>query len=218
MTPCMPCSIAPCRRSRSAASAQRNGPSGMAGTDRQIPLVTAACGTRVARPARTTRLPPGGYGSQLDPRVRPVPGDTRLVGKGPSPVRGSRQLGVEAASTLAGRPRSGAGRCCDLRHGRLARVARRAYGLHVRAHAHRAGGAGRPRAGSWPRASTATSPSQWTSSSSATQCGNSARTWVGKARCLRDLLWRWRTLEFSRAFPLAATAGRDGQPLPTGWK
>jgi hypothetical protein len=23
---------------------------------------------------------------------------------------------------------------------------------------------------------------------------------------------------FSRAFPLAATAGRDGQPLPTGWK
>jgi hypothetical protein len=25
-------------------------------------------------------------------------------------------------------------------------------------------------------------------------------------------------LELSRAFPLAATAGRDGQPLPTGWK
>jgi hypothetical protein len=32
------------------------------------------------------------------------------------------------------------------------------------------------------------------------------------------LLWHWRTLELSRAFPLAATAGRDGQPLPTGWK
>ena len=32
------------------------------------------------------------------------------------------------------------------------------------------------------------------------------------------LLWHWRTLELSRAFPVAATAGRDGQPLPTGWK
>jgi hypothetical protein len=33
-------------------------------TVRWIPLVTAACGTRVARPARTTMLPPGGDGSQ----------------------------------------------------------------------------------------------------------------------------------------------------------
>jgi len=42
---------------------------------------------------------------------------------------------------------------------------------------------------------------------------------VGRVgRCLLDLLWHWRTLELSRAFPLAATAGRDGQPLPTGWK
>jgi hypothetical protein len=32
------------------------------------------------------------------------------------------------------------------------------------------------------------------------------------------LLWHWRTLELWRAFPRAATAGRDGQPLPTGWK
>jgi hypothetical protein len=32
------------------------------------------------------------------------------------------------------------------------------------------------------------------------------------------LLWHWHTLELSRAFPRAATAGRDGQPLPTGWK
>jgi hypothetical protein len=44
------------------------------------------------------------------------------------------------------------------------------------------------------------------------------RTCEGKARCLLELLWHWRTLERSRAFPLAATAGRDGQPLPTGWK
>ena len=41
---------------------------------------------------------------------------------------------------------------------------------------------------------------------------------VGKARRLLDLGWHWRTLELWRAFPLAATAGRDGQPLPTGWK
>jgi hypothetical protein len=34
-------------------------------TDRCIPLVTAAYGMRVARPARTTRLAPGGDGSQL---------------------------------------------------------------------------------------------------------------------------------------------------------
>src|SRR4029453_9029566 len=44
------------------------------------------------------------------------------------------------------------------------------------------------------------------------------RTCVGKARRLLDLLWHWRSLELSRAFPLAATAGRDGQPPPTGWK
>jgi hypothetical protein len=30
---------------------------------RQIPLVTAAYGTRVARPVRTTALAPGRYGS-----------------------------------------------------------------------------------------------------------------------------------------------------------
>jgi len=34
------------------------------------------------------------------------------------------------------------------------------------------------------------------------------RTCVGKARCLLGLLWHWRALELSRAFPLAATAGR----------
>jgi hypothetical protein len=129
-------------------------------------------GTVVARRTRTTFVEPGSLGTSST--------------EGPSPARGSRQVGFEAASTLAGRPRSGAGRCWDLRHGRLVRVARRAYGLHVRAHAHRAGDAGRPRAISWPWASTATSPSQWTSSSSSTRCGNSARTWVGKARCLLD--------------------------------
>jgi hypothetical protein len=48
---------------------------------RWLPLVTAAYGTRVARPARTTMLAPGGDGSQLGTRVRPVMSDHRLVGK-----------------------------------------------------------------------------------------------------------------------------------------
>jgi hypothetical protein len=39
-------------------------------TDRQMPLVTAAYGTRVARPAKTT-VARGGNGSQLAQRVRP---------------------------------------------------------------------------------------------------------------------------------------------------
>jgi hypothetical protein len=52
-------------------------------TDRWIPLVTAAYGTRVARPARTTMLAPGRDGSQLDRMVRPVLGEPLLVGKSP---------------------------------------------------------------------------------------------------------------------------------------
>jgi hypothetical protein len=38
-------------------------------TVRWIPLVTAAYGTRVTWPARTTWLPPDGHGSQLGPRI-----------------------------------------------------------------------------------------------------------------------------------------------------
>jgi hypothetical protein len=52
-------------------------------TNRCIPLVTAAYGTRVAWPAKTTVLRPGGDGSQLGQRVRPVPSDHGLVGKSP---------------------------------------------------------------------------------------------------------------------------------------
>jgi hypothetical protein len=58
-------------------------------TVRQIPLVTAAYGTRVARPARTTTFGRGGDGSQLGQRVRPVLGDHCLVGKSPLGHRGS---------------------------------------------------------------------------------------------------------------------------------
>jgi hypothetical protein len=65
-------------------------------TVRWIPLVTAAYGTQVARPGRTTRLAPEGDGSQLDPRVRPVGGDDCLVGK-PRRRRGSGfHLGYES--------------------------------------------------------------------------------------------------------------------------
>ena len=59
---------------------------------RWIPLVTAAYGTWVARPTRTTMLRPGGDGSQLDRKARPVLGKPLLVGKSP---KGSRQLGGE---------------------------------------------------------------------------------------------------------------------------
>jgi hypothetical protein len=52
-------------------------------TDRCIPLATAAYGTWMARPAKTTTLPPGGDDSQLDRRVRPVLGEPLLVGKSP---------------------------------------------------------------------------------------------------------------------------------------
>jgi hypothetical protein len=62
---------------------------------RCIPLVPAAYGTRVARPARTTLLPPGGDGSQPGRRVRLVPGDPWIVGKSPD---GSRQLGDRGSS------------------------------------------------------------------------------------------------------------------------
>jgi hypothetical protein len=50
-------------------------------TVRQIPLMTAACGTRVAPQAGTTTLAPGGDGSRLVRRVKPVLGNYRLVGK-----------------------------------------------------------------------------------------------------------------------------------------
>ena len=62
--------------------------------DRYVPLVTAACGTRVARQARTTMLTPGGDGSQLAQRVRPILGDP--------PPRGQELGGLPAAGV--GRP------------------------------------------------------------------------------------------------------------------
>jgi hypothetical protein len=58
--------------SRSVRSAQRNGLPEVTVPYRCILLLTAPYGMRVARPARTAMLAPGGDGSQLGRRVRPV--------------------------------------------------------------------------------------------------------------------------------------------------
>ena len=65
LTPCLPCSfgLLPYPRSGSRSPAQRS--SRVTVIDRCIPPVTAAYGTRVARPARTTRLAPEVTGPQL---------------------------------------------------------------------------------------------------------------------------------------------------------
>src|SRR5215208_7308610 len=82
LTPCMPCSFSAGKPPRSEAGAQRNHPVWVTVVDRQIPLLTAAYGTRVARPARTTRIASGGGdGSPLGKTVRPVLGDHGVVGK-----------------------------------------------------------------------------------------------------------------------------------------
>jgi hypothetical protein len=54
VTPCMPCTFSVLRTSRSGAVVQLNGAVGVTVVVRWIPLVTAAYGTRVAGPARTT--------------------------------------------------------------------------------------------------------------------------------------------------------------------
>jgi hypothetical protein len=84
----MPCSFDPLHSPRSGADAQSKGFLEVTVTDRWIPLVTAACGACVGRPARTTISAGGGDGSQLAWRVRPVLDNHRLVGKSPE---GSRQ-------------------------------------------------------------------------------------------------------------------------------
>jgi hypothetical protein len=54
LTPCMPCSFGLLPHRRSEAGAKLNGLLPVTVSVRWIPLVTAACGTWVARPARTT--------------------------------------------------------------------------------------------------------------------------------------------------------------------
>jgi hypothetical protein len=79
----MPCSFGPLWLPRSGACSPLSGYLRVTVTVRWIPLVTAAYGTWVARPARTTRLAAGGDGSQLGRRVRPFLGDHGFVGKRP---------------------------------------------------------------------------------------------------------------------------------------
>jgi hypothetical protein len=105
MTACMPCSFGLLQHARSEADADATGPVGVTVTDRYIPLVTAACGTRVARPAGTTKLAPGGDGFELAHRVRPVLGDHCRVGKPRCGAAGLRWLrytkGVEKLTGVA---------------------------------------------------------------------------------------------------------------------
>ena len=84
----MPCSFGLLPHPRSGTGGQPNGLLQVTVADRYIPLLTAAYGTWVVRPARTTRPQPCGDGSELNRRVRPVLGDHRLVGKS---LEGSRQ-------------------------------------------------------------------------------------------------------------------------------
>jgi hypothetical protein len=103
MTPCMPCSFGLLPHPRSEAGAQVDRPLGVTVTDRYVPLVTAAYGTSVARPVRTTRLPPGGDGPPLFQTVRPVRGDPSPRGQEPT---GSRQAAHhDVTSPGSGRPR-----------------------------------------------------------------------------------------------------------------
>jgi hypothetical protein len=97
LTPCMPCSFGLLSHRTSGTGGQPNGFLQVTVADRYIPLVTAAYGTRVARPARTTTFGRGGVGFQLGQRVRPVLGDHCLVDKSPE---GSRQSAGETR-TLA---------------------------------------------------------------------------------------------------------------------
>ena len=79
LTPCMSCSFGLLPHPRSGTYVQPTGLLRVTVIVRWIPLVTAAYGTPVAPPARTTMLAPDGDGSQLNRRVRPVPGDHCVV-------------------------------------------------------------------------------------------------------------------------------------------
>jgi hypothetical protein len=76
LTPCMPCSFRLLAHSRSGMHAEPTGLVEVTVTVRWIPLVTAAYGMHVARPASATTLVADGDGSQLGRRVRPVCDDS----------------------------------------------------------------------------------------------------------------------------------------------
>jgi hypothetical protein len=72
LTPCMPCSFGLLPHRRSGAGAQPNGLLRVTVIVRWIPLVTAAYGTWVARPARTTNVCTLRRWLQLGQRARSV--------------------------------------------------------------------------------------------------------------------------------------------------
>ena len=88
----MPCSSGHLHHLRSEADTQPTGLLVVTVTVRCVPLVPAAYGTRMARPARTTLRAPGGDGSQLARRVRPVPCDHHVVGKSSEVLAAQAQL------------------------------------------------------------------------------------------------------------------------------
>jgi hypothetical protein len=115
LTPCMPCSFGLLPNPRSMVGAQPDGPLEVTVTDRSIRLVTAACGTRMARPVRTTiistwrrRLPPRG-------RVRPVLGDPPPRWQEPGGLAAARWGDSKPAPTESvGKTRkNAAGQCRD---------------------------------------------------------------------------------------------------------
>jgi hypothetical protein len=65
LTPCIPCSFGLLLNPKSGVYILPNGPLGVTAIDRWGPLVTAAYGTWMARPARTTVIPPCDDSSQL---------------------------------------------------------------------------------------------------------------------------------------------------------
>jgi hypothetical protein len=71
--------------------------------DRQMPVRRARGGHGRRGP---TTLQRGGDGCKLNRRVRPVHDDHLPRWQGPSPARGSGQVGFEAASVMPQRPRS----------------------------------------------------------------------------------------------------------------
>jgi hypothetical protein len=81
MTPCMPCSFGLLPYPRSGPCTLPNGAPGVTVTVRYVPLVTAACGTRVARTVRTTMLACGAMAPSLAGERGPSPGYHRVVGK-----------------------------------------------------------------------------------------------------------------------------------------
>jgi hypothetical protein len=105
-TTCMPCSFGLLPHPRSGTRGKLNGLLRVTVSVRWIPLVTAAYGTQVARPARTTTLAPDGDGSSSTAGRGPSSVTIASWARGPR-ARGSRVGRLELHCALVRRPRSG---------------------------------------------------------------------------------------------------------------